>query len=296
MPQKQFHKPYGEPIVKLDNGAIKVARQFHAPTDDYHEEKKIDFLGEVDHSLAIKKKKKYKKLLEEKEIELNELVRQLNDIGRSVIVAFQGRDGAGKSGATARIVQALGFDMSIFQGVAIKKPTEEELAHPYLWRFFRNDRMPARGQMRVFDRSWAERVLVERVKELAPEKAIKKSYTEIRTFEWLLEQQGCIVIKLWLDITKDEQWNRLEDRRKHKQWKFTPDDLEAREHWDEYTAAANEMFLRTGTDYAPWYIISSEDKRYSRVTVLDIINSELRAAIAKAPKPSKDKDKKQKKK
>jgi polyphosphate kinase 2 (PPK2 family) len=296
MPQKQFHKPYGEPLVTLDNGAIKVARQFHAPTDDYHEEKAVDFLGKVDHSLAIKKKKKYKKELEKKEIELNELVRQLNDIGRSVIVAFQGRDGAGKSGATARIVQALGFDMSIFQGVAIKKPTEEELAHPYLWRFFRNDRMPARGQMRVFDRSWAERVLVERVKELAPEKAIKKSYTEIRTFEWLLEQMGCIVIKLWLDITKDEQWNRLEDRRKHKQWKFTPDDLEAREHWDDYTSAANEMFLRTGTDYAPWYIISSEDKRYSRVTVLDIITRELRAAIAKAPKPSKDQDKSKKKK
>lgn len=292
MSQKKLHKPFGEPFTVLDNGAIKVARQFHAPTDEYREEKGIDYLSKVDHSLAIKKKKKYKKVLEEKEIELNELVRQLDGIGRSVIVAFQGRDGAGKSGATARIVQALGFDMSIFQGVAIKKPTEEERAHPYLWRFFRNDRMPARGQMRVFDRSWAERVLVERVKELAPEKAIKKSYTEIRTFEWLLEQQGCIVIKLWLDITKDEQWKRLEDRRKHKQWKFTPDDLEAREHWDDYTSAANEMFLRTGTDYAPWYIISSEDKRYSRVTVLDIINRELRAALKNAPKPKKVEEKK----
>lgn len=291
MPNKKLHKPFGEPFSVLDNGAIKVARQFHAPTDEYREEKGIDYLSKVDHNLAIKKKKKYKKVLEEKEIELNELVRQLDGIGRSVIVAFQGRDGAGKSGATARIVQALGFDMSIFQGVAIKKPTEEERAHPYLWRFFRNDRMPARGQMRVFDRSWAERVLVERVKELAPEKAIKKSYTEIRTFEWLLEQQGCIVIKLWLDITKDEQWNRLEDRRKHKQWKFTPDDLEAREHWDDYTKAANEMFLRTGTDYAPWYIISSEDKRYSRVTVLDIINRELRAALKNAPKPKAEKKK-----
>ncbi len=292
MAKKQLHKPFGEPFTVLDNGAIKIARQFHSPTDEYQKEKPVDFLGKVNHKLAIEKKKKYKKALDEKEIELNELVRQLHGIGKSVIVAFQGRDGAGKSGATARIVQALGFDMSIFQGVAIKKPTEEELAHPYLWRFFRNDRMPARGQMRVFDRSWAERVLVERVKNLTPEKAIKKSYTEIRTFEWLLEQQGCIVIKLWLDITKDEQWNRLEERRKHKQWKLTPDDLEAREHWDDYTKAANEMFLRTGTDYAPWYIISSEDKRYSRVTVLDIINSELKAALKNAPKPKKAKEKK----
>lgn len=282
---KKLHKPFGEPFSKLGNGAIKVARQFHSPTDGWEKEKVPDYLSEVDHSLAIKKKKKYKRLLAEQEIALNTLVRQLHDAGKSLIVVFQGRDGAGKSGATARIVDALGFDMSIFQGVPIKKPTEEERAHPYLWRFFRNDRMPAVGQMRVFDRSWAERLLVERVKKLASKEALRNSYTEIRTFEWLLEQQGCIVIKLWLDITKDEQWKRFEDRRKNKAWKFTPDDLEAREHWDEYTEAANEMFLRTGTDFAPWYIISSEDKLYSRVTVLDIINSELRTALKDAPKP-----------
>lgn len=289
MSKKQLHKPIGERVQRLDNGAIKVARHFHSPTDDFHEEKGFDFLGEVDHSLAIESKKDYKKKLSKREIELNKLVRKLEASGRALIVVFQGRDGAGKSGATARIVEALGFDMSVFQGVPIKKPTEEERAHPYLWRFFRNDRMPAKGQMRVFDRSWAERLLVERVKKLASPEDLDKSYTEIRTFEWLLEQQGCIVVKFWLDITKDEQWKRFEDRRKNKKWKFTPDDLEAREHWDEYTACANEMFLRTGTDYAPWFIISSEDKRYSRVTVLDVINSELRAALKDAPKPKQSK-------
>lgn len=292
MSQKKLHKPFGEPYSVMENGAIKVARQFHAPTDGYEKEKGIDYLSEVDHSLAIKKKKKYKKKLAKQEIELNENVRKLDAAGKALIVVFQGRDGAGKSGATARIVDALGFDMSIFQGVPIKKPTEEERAHPYLWRFFRNDRMPAKGQMRVFDRSWAERLLVERVKKLDTPEALNDSYTEIRTFEWLLERQGCIVVKLWLDITKDEQWKRFEDRRKNKAWKFTPDDIEAREHWDEYTEAANEMFLRTGTDFAPWYIISSEDKLYSRVTVLDIINRELRAALKNAPKPPKVKEKK----
>ncbi len=292
MSQKKLHKPFGEPFSVLDNGAIKVARQFHSPTDGYEKEKGIDYLSKVDHSLAIKKKKKYKKALAKKEKELNKLVRKLEAANKSLIVVFQGRDGAGKSGATARIVDALGFDMSIFQGVPIKKPTEEERAHPYLWRFFKNDRMPAKGQMRVFDRSWAERLLVERVKKLAPQKALDNSYSEIRTFEWLLEQQGCIIVKLWLDITKDEQWKRFEDRRKNKAWKFTPDDLEAREHWDEYTKEANQMFLRTGTDYAPWFIISSEDKLYSRVTVLDIINRELRAALKGAPKPPKVEEKK----
>ncbi len=291
MSKKKIHEPIGEPFSIVKNGAIKVARHFHAPTDKYAKEKGVDYLSEVDHSLAIKKKA-YKKKLAKKEKELNKLVRKLEAANKSLIVVFQGRDGAGKSGATARIVDALGFDMSIFQGVPIKKPTEEERAHPYLWRFFKNDRMPAKGQMRVFDRSWAERLLVERVKKLAPQKALDNSYTEIRTFEWLLEQQGCVIVKLWLDITKDEQWKRFEDRRKNKAWKFTPDDLEAREHWDEYTKEANQMFLRTGTDYAPWYIISSEDKLYSRVTVLDIINRELRAALKNAPKPEKAPEKK----
>lgn len=284
---KKLQKPFGDQFTVMPNGTIKVARQFHSPTDEYHDEKPFDYLGKVDHSLAIKKKKKYKKKLAEQEIELNKLVRKLEESGKALIVVFQGRDGAGKSGATSRIVEALGFDMSIFQGVPIKKPTEEERAHPYLWRFFRNDRMPAKGQMRVFDRSWAERLLVERVKKLAPKEALDASYSEIRTFEWLLEQQGCIVVKFWLDITKDEQWKRFEDRRKNKAWKFTPDDIEAREHWDEYTVCANEMFLRTGTDYAPWYIISSEDKRYSRVSVLETINHELRLALKKVEKAKK---------
>lgn len=280
MAQKKLFNACGEPFEVLDNGAIKVARVFHSPTDPWQKEAHIpDYLGEVDHSLAIDSKKKYKRKLAAQEIEIGKQVRMLKDAGRALIVVFQGRDAAGKSGATQRIVEALGFDMSIFQGVPIKKPTDEELAHPYLWRFFRNDRMPALGQMRVFDRSWAERLLVERVMKLASKEAIRESYAEIRTFEWLLEKQGCIVIKFWLDITKDEQWKRFEDRKREKAWKLSPYDLEAREKWDEYTRAANEMFLRTGTDYAPWYIISSEDKRYSRVTVLDIINRELRAVL-----------------
>lgn len=268
------------PFIVLDNGAIKVARPFHSPTDPWARVRNVpNYLAEVDHSHTIKKKKKYKKLLAAQEVELNKLVRELEAAGKAVIVVFQGRDGAGKSGATQRIVEALGFDMSIFQGVPIKQPTDEEKAHPYLWRFFRNDRMPAVGQMRVFDRSWAERLLVERVKKLASKEALRESYAEIRTFEWLLEKQGCIVIKFWLDITKDEQAERFEARKREKAWKLSPSDIEAREQWDDYTVAANEMFMRTGTDYAPWYIISSEDKRYSRVTVLDIINRELRAVL-----------------
>lgn len=265
--------------TELVNGVIKVHRHFDNPTEPWSRQRVPDYLGAVDHSPAIESRKAYEKALAAQEAELNRLVRRLAKSGKSLLVVFQGRDGAGKSGATERIVQALDFDMKIFQGVPIGPPTEEERAHPYLWRFFKNERMPAKGQVRVFDRSWAERLLVERVMNFATKQEIRDSYSEIRTFEWMLERQGVIIVKFWLDITKDEQLKRFEDRKREKPWKVSASDAEAREHWDEYTDAANEMFLRTGTDYAPWFILSSENKRYSRVTVLEIINHELRAAL-----------------
>jgi AMP-polyphosphate phosphotransferase len=133
----------------------------------------------------------------------------------------------------------------------------------------------------VFDRSWAERVLVEPVMKITSPEDVQRSYAELRAFEWLLEQQGGILVKVWMDITKDEQAQRFEDRAKEKPWKLSDSDTVAREHWDDYTEAANRMFHLTGTDFAPWYIISSEDKRYSRVALLQIANDAVKAAIRK---------------
>ncbi len=266
-------------FTALENGAIKIARCLPSPTEPYAKARIPNYLKQVDHSLAIEKKKKYEKQLAEQTRELNELVRQLAEAKKSLIVVFQGRDGAGKSGATVRIIQALGYDMKIFQGVPIGPPSDEEKARPFLWRFTRSDRLPAFGQVRVFDRSWAERVLVEPVMNLTPPEDVQNSYADINTFEWQLERGGAVIVKFWLDITKDEQWQRFEDRKREKAWKVSPSDMVARKHWGEYTDAANEMFFRTGTEYAPWYIVSSEDKRYSRVTVLECINHELRLAL-----------------
>lgn len=278
----------------LQNGAIKIARCLPSPTEPYAKARIPDYLKQVDHELAIEDKKAYEKALAKQELKLNELVRMLAEQKKSLIVVFQGRDGAGKSGATVRIIEALGYDMKIFQGVPIGPPSDEEKQRPFLWRFTRSDRLPAYGQVRVFDRSWAERVLVEPVMELTPPEDVQASYADINTFEWQLERGGAIIVKFWLDITKDEQWKRFEDRKKEKAWKLSPSDMVARKHWGEYTDAANEMFFRTGTEYAPWYLVSSEDKRYSRVTVLECINNELRLALGlnKNGKPSKKKSKK----
>ena len=274
------------------NGVIRVARPFDNITGPYVKADDIpDYLKAVDHSLAIEDKKDYQRQLDAEEEEMNTLVRRLQAAKKFLIVVLQGRDGAGKSGATACIDEALGHDAKLFLSVPIGPPSEEERAHPPLWRFFKHERMPAFGQVRVFDRSWAEEVLVVRVNKIKPKEVWRESFASLRTMDWMLEKEGGIVVKIWLDITKDEQADRFKKRAEEKPWKVSPSDAEAREKWDDYTPAANEMFYRTGTDYSPWFIISSEDKRYSRVNVLRTINQQLREALGDE-KPKKGSKKK----
>ena len=261
------------------HGVITVARHFPKIDEPWAKDDIPDYIGQVDHSLAIDDKKAYNAMLEEEERELNLLMRRMGAEGRALAVVLQGRDGAGKTGATMRIAEALGYDYKIFASVPISAPSVEELNHGFLWRFTKNERWPASGQLRVFDRSWAERLLVERAMKITPEEDIRESYGTIRMFEKLWTLQGITVVKLWLDITKGEQKKRFKARKKDKPWKISDSDAVARKHWDDYTPAANEMFHRTGTDFAPWHIISSEDKRYSRITVLRIINAAMRDAL-----------------
>ncbi|MBY0358544.1 MAG: hypothetical protein K2W82_11130 [Candidatus Obscuribacterales bacterium] len=258
----------------LSSGVISVARGSNTPTDDSGDIGHVpDYLNLVDHSLRLKKKK-YRQRLEEEEERFNKLVRQLGAAKRSLVVVLQGRDTAGKSGAARRIWEATNFDPKLVQWIPIGPPSDEERNHPHLWRFFRNERMPAFGEVRIFDRSWAERLLVEPVMKIINQQTLQRSFCELRLFEYMLSQMSRVVlVKFWMDITKDEQARRFEERRKHRPEKLSDSDAVARKHWDDYTGAANAMFHRTGTSYAPWHIVSSEDKRYSRVSVLETINS-----------------------
>jgi polyphosphate kinase 2 (PPK2 family) len=271
------------PLSLTKQGVITVARSI--PLDaPWHREDIPEYIDAVDHSLALDDKAAYEAALKKEEQALNLLVRRMAGQNQALAVVLQGRDGAGKTGATMRIAEALGYDYKIFASVPISAPTVEELSHGYLWRFTKNERWPSFGQLRVFDRSWAERVLVERAMKITPIEKINESYGTIRLFEKLWTQQGVTIVKIWLDITKDEQKKRFKQRKKDKPWKISDSDAVARKHWNDYTPAANEMFHRTGTDYAPWHIISSEDKRYSRITVLRVINAALRKALG----PEKD--------
>jgi polyphosphate kinase 2 (PPK2 family) len=280
----KFVKPVaGADFVRQSNGVIVVSRhcpELRAPYDS--DEKIPDYLSLIDHSLAIEKRKHYEADLKAAELELNELVRgKLEKARMALLITLQGRDGAGKTGTRKVVSEGLDDDDKIFSSFGFGPPEEHERKHAYLWRFFTGERMPRVGQVRVFDRCWQERVLVEKVMKLTPQADIEKSFAQVRSFEWMLNDLGVIVVKFWLDISKDEQKKRFEERAKNKKWKLSDSDEVARSHWDDYTVAANELIHRTGTDFAPQYLISSEDKRYCRVAVLQTINQAVREALKK---------------
>ena len=186
-----------------------------------------------------------------------------------VVLVFEGHDAAGKGSTIRRITHTL--DARQYRAVPISAPTEDERARPYLWRFWRE--LPPPGRITIFDRSWYGRVLVERVEKLARPAQWRRAYDEINQFERQLSNSGILVLKFWLAITKDVQLERFQDREQSpfKSFKITPEDWRNREKWPAYTAAANDMFDLTDTSYAPWHVISSNDKRHARVAVIERI-------------------------
>lgn len=202
---------------------------------------------------------------------------------RRAIIVFEGWDAAGKGGAIRRLTAPL--DPRGVRVWPIGPPSAEDRGHPYLRRFW--ERLPPPGGLAVFDRSWYGRVLVERVEKLAPEADWRRAYDEINGFERLLHDDGIRIVKLFLHITPEEQADCFRQRLKQplKQWKITMDDLRARERWDAYVEAAEEMFARTSTAAAPWHPVPANSKWVARTTCLRIIADALSAGLAIEPPP-----------
>ncbi|CAN1211167.1 polyphosphate:AMP phosphotransferase [Tumidithrix helvetica PCC 7403] len=221
----------------------------------------------------------YKQQLEKYQGHLNLLYRQAKEYGRSVILVFEGWDAAGKGGIIRRVTSAL--DARDYQVIPIAAPTDEELSHHYLWRFWRH--LPRAGRVTIFDRSWYGRVLVERVEGFASESAWMRAYTEIVNFEQQLHDRGTLILKFWIHIDADEQLRRFQLRQAtpYKHFKITAEDFRNREKWNEYELAANEMLERTGTEFAPWYTIEANDKKFARVKVVQILCDRLKASLKK---------------
>ncbi len=197
----------------------------------------------------------------------------------STVILFEGWDAAGKGGAIRRLTASI--DARIRQTIQIAAPTDEEKDHHYLWRFWRH--LPGAGFVTLYDRSWYGRVLVERVEGFASAAEWSRAYEEINAFERQLIEKNIVLVKFFLHISPDEQLRRFKEREEHewKNYKITEEDWRNREKQDEYSAAVNDMFIRTSTDIAPWNIIPAEDKHFARVEALRLACRNIAKRIGK---------------
>jgi len=214
-------------------------------------------------------KKGYSQQMAKLQPRLGRLTRLAAQKGLATVVVLEGPDAAGKGGAIRRLCGMI--DAAHYQVFPTPAPTPEEKARHYLWRFW--NKVPAPGHLAVFDRSWFGRVMVERVEGFAPDAAWARAYAEINDFEARLAETGMVVVKLWINLSKEEQLRRFRAREEspHKRHKMTAEDYRNRKKWDDNLRAAEDMIARTDTPHAPWIVISGDDKRHARVAVLKAV-------------------------
>jgi len=218
----------------------------------------------------------YDKRLDELQSELRQLHYKLYRKKIPVIIAYEGWDAAGKGGNIKRITGAL--DPRGFEVLPIASPEPHEKARHFLWRFW--TRLPKTGHIAIFDRTWYGRVMVERIEGFCSENDWQRAYNEINEFEKELTDWGAVVIKFWVQIDKRTQLKRFKERQAtpEKQWKITDEDWRNREKWNQYESAIDEMIQKTSTEFAPWYILESVDKKYARIKALEIVIDRIKKA------------------
>ncbi|MEO5995703.1 MAG: polyphosphate kinase 2 [Chitinophagaceae bacterium] len=211
-------------------------------------------------------KEKKKKILHSLYIELVKLQQEIIASDIKLLVILEGRDAAGKDGTIKRIVKHLSpRDTKV---VALGKPTDLQEREWYFQRY--TSQLPASGEFVLFNRSWYNRLGVEKVMGFCTDKQYKSFFTEVASFENGLVEGGFIILKYYLDISKKEQEDRLEDRRKDplKQWKISPIDEVAHKHWKDYSDARDEMLLKTNFKHAPWFIVNADNKHQTRIALI----------------------------
>lgn len=201
-----------------------------------------------------------------------QLVRLMHDViatGKRMVVLFEGRDAAGKGGSIERVRENLNPRSAYI--VALPKPSEREAGQWYFQRYA--DWLPARGQIALFDRSWYNRGLVERVFGFSTGAEREAFFRQLPQFENMLVDDGIILVKLWLDIGRAEQLSRFLDREKDplKQWKLSAIDVDGLAKWDDYTAAIRDTLSRSHATTAPWTVIRADDKRRARISAIQTI-------------------------
>ncbi|SNR15228.1 polyphosphate kinase 2 [Tenacibaculum jejuense] len=215
---------------------------------------------------SVEKDLIYEKELKDLQVELVKLQQWIAKNKKRVAVIFEGRDAAGKGGNIRRFMEHLNPRSSRL--VALNKPTEVEMGQWYFQRYIKE--LPNPGEIVFFDRSWYNRAVVEPVMGFCTDAQYRKFLVQVPEFEHMLYEDGVVVIKFWLSITKKEQLKRFEARMDNplKHWKFSPVDKKGQELWDKYTYYKGEMFSNTHTTYCPWTIIKTNSKKTARLEAM----------------------------
>jgi PPK2 family polyphosphate:nucleotide phosphotransferase len=203
---------------------------------------------------------------------------------RSVLICLQGLDASGKDGTVAHVFR--GMNPQAVTSTSFKAPTPEELSHDFLWRV--HGRTPAHGRVGIFNRSHYEDVLVVRVHKMVPKEVWSARYDRINEFEKNLADAGTTILKFYLHISEDEQLKRFEKRLDDpvRQWKISESDYEERKFWPEYVEAFEDVFHKTSTHHAPWFIVPANHKWFRDLVVASVVVQAMEALRLKAPQPT----------
>jgi polyphosphate kinase 2 len=235
------------------------------------------------------RREEYEAELEKLQVELVRLQAWVKQTGQRIIVVFEGRDAAGKGGVIKRITERV--SPRVFRVVALPAPNDRERTQLYMQRYI--SQLPAGGEIVLFDRSWYNRLGVERVMGFCTDQEYDRFRRNVAQYENALVQDGILLIKYWLSVSNKEQERRFRQRIEDplRQWKLSPMDMEARRRWYEYSRARDAMFEASDTDVAPWYILRSDDKRRARLNLIRHLLSRIAyedVPIETADLPSRD--------
>lgn len=226
--------------------------------------------------------KKYRKHLEPLHAELVAMQEWVRATGAKVCIVFEGRDTAGKGG----VIKAITARVSprVFRVVALPAPTEREKSQMYLQRYIPH--LPAAGEVVIFDRSWYNRAGIERVLGFCTEKQAHQFLEQVPTVERSMVESGIILLKYWLEISEEQQTLRLQSRidDPRKIWKLSDMDLASYSRWYDYSRARDEMFRFTDTGWAPWYVVSTDDKKRGRLNVIEHLLGQVPYAPLERPR------------
>ncbi len=237
-------------------------------------------LEEVDLDKKLDKKE-YKALMPVLRNRLYALQKASWDAKIPVIIIFEGWDAAGKGTSIQTLTARL--DPRGFKLYPIRAPRTYEQKHPWLWRFWM--KLPGRGEWAIFDRSWYGRLLVERVEELTPEQEWRRGYLDILDFERTVADDGYLILKFWLHISKAEQKRRFKKlvRDPLTAWQVTAEDWEHHSKYEDYALAVEEMLARTSTEWGPWTIVEATDRSYTHVKIFQTIIAALEERLSTIP-------------